>query len=96
MNYLLVLLISVSPAFANPPLPCPHPHRSEASKHAFVKTHPCPATGLNSIHCPGYVIDHIIALACCGPDEASNMQWQTIADGHAKDRVELLNCQVPK
>ena len=41
---------------------------------------------------PGYVVDHIIALACGGADTPANMQWQTIAEGRAKDRRERLGC----
>jgi hypothetical protein len=41
---------------------------------------------------PGYVIDHVIPLACGGADAPSNMQWQTIADGKAKDRTERIGC----
>ena len=26
---------------------------------------------------PGHVVDHIIPLACGGPDTPENMQWQT-------------------
>jgi len=29
---------------------------------------------------PGYVIDHVIPLACGGEDAPSNMQWQTAAE----------------
>ena len=43
-------------------------------------------------HC-GYIIDHVIPLACGGPDVPSNMQWQTIAEGKAKDRWELKACR---
>src|SRR5947208_4417706 len=42
---------------------------------------PCPATGAHSGPCGGYVIDHVIPLACGGPDAPNNMQWQTIAEG---------------
>lgn len=35
---------------------------------------------------PGYVVDHIVPLACGGADSPSNMQWQTIGDAKAKDR----------
>jgi hypothetical protein len=41
---------------------------------------------------PGYVIDHIVPLACGGPDDPSNMQWQTTADAKAKDKWERIGC----
>lgn len=41
---------------------------------------------------PGYVIDHIVPLACGGPDHALNMQWQTIAEAKEKDRWERKAC----
>ena len=37
---------------------------------------------------PGYVIDHVKPLECGGADDPANMQWQTIADGKAKDKTE--------
>jgi hypothetical protein len=40
----------------------------------------------------GYVVDHIIPLECGGADDPSNMQWQTIAEGKAKDKTEG-NCR---
>ncbi len=42
---------------------------------------------------PGHVVDHVVPLACGGADSPSNMQWQTIAEGKAKDRVERRGCQ---
>ena len=42
---------------------------------------------------PGYVIDHIVPLACGGADAPSNMQWQTLAAGKAKDHVERKGCR---
>jgi hypothetical protein len=62
--------------------------RSTAAKNAFKHDHPCPATGRNSGSCPGYVIDHVNPLECGGADAPSNMHWQTIADGKAKDKTE--------
>jgi hypothetical protein len=41
---------------------------------------------------PGYVIDHIVPLACGGADAPSNMQWQTIAAAKAKDKIERRGC----
>jgi hypothetical protein len=41
---------------------------------------------------PGYVIDHIVPLACGGADAPSNMQWQTVAAAKAKDKWERKGC----
>lgn len=41
---------------------------------------------------PGYVVDHVVPLACGGADAPSNMQWQTVADAKAKDKVERRGC----
>jgi hypothetical protein len=62
--------------------------RSTAEKNEFKKEQPCPSTGKSSGACPGYVIDHVQPLCKGGADHPSNMQWQTVADGKAKDRVE--------
>lgn len=62
--------------------------RSTAARSAFMRGHPCPSTGRTSGRCPGYVVDHVRALECGGLDDPSNMQWQTVADGRAKDRTE--------
>lgn len=37
----------------------------------------------------GYVVDHRCALQQGGLDITANMQYQTIAEGHKKDRIEL-------
>lgn len=70
--------------------------RSSAAKHTFQKANPCPATGQRMGACPGYVIDHITPLACGGADDPSNMQWQTVADGKAKDAWERKDCQTQR
>lgn len=66
--------------------------RSQSAKVEFKLQHPCPATGARKGPCRGYVIDHIKPLACGGPDQPDNMQWQTIADGKAKDKWERKGC----
>jgi hypothetical protein len=50
------------------------------------------ATGSPKGPCKGYVIDHIVAIACHSADEPSNMQWQTVADAKAKDKWERKGC----
>jgi hypothetical protein len=67
--------------------------RSEAAKNEFKHSNPCPSNGNNHGPCPGYVIDHITPLACNGNDGASNMQWQSVAEGKAKDKWERKDCQ---
>lgn len=67
-------------------------YRSKAALRAFVKQQACPATGKHRLPCPGYVIDHIKALACGGADAPENMQWQTREDAKAKDKWERKEC----
>jgi hypothetical protein len=62
--------------------------RSRPAKRDFEKTHPCPSTGRKSGACPGYVIDHVIALKRGGADNPSNMQWQTTQAAREKDKWE--------
>ena len=81
----LVLAFFVAPAHAEY-------HRSKAALRAFIKEQACPSTGEHRFPCPGYVVDHIKALACGGEDAPSNMQWQTIAEGKAKDKWERKEC----
>ena len=42
--------------------------------------------------CGGYVIDHVVPLACGGADAPSNMQWQTVVEAKVKDRWERQGC----
>jgi hypothetical protein len=41
----------------------------------------------------GYVVDHVVPLACGGADSPSNMQWQTAAEAKAKDKTERRGCR---
>ena len=66
--------------------------RSKAARDAFMRQRPCPSTGKASGPCPGYVVDHVQALECGGADAPGNMQWQTVAEAKAKDRIEG-NCR---
>jgi len=61
--------------------------RSSSSRYEFMKS-----TGYKNGR-PGYVVDHIIPLACGGSDTPNNMQWQTIEEGKAKDKWERKHCE---
>ena len=60
--------------------------RSSTAKSAFMRQSGFPDGR------PGYVVDHIIPLACGGADMPYNMQWQTVAEAKTKDKVERRNC----
>jgi hypothetical protein len=68
-------------------------HRSREVTREFQREQPCPSTGARRGRCPGYVRDHIVPLACGGPDAVENMQWQTVAGAKAKDRWERRSCR---
>lgn len=98
MTALLLLALAAAPL-----TPCwgdgHNDERSSAAKREFMRHHPCPGgPDIGSTRrCRGYVIDHVCPLACCGDDAPSNMQYQTEADGKAKDKWELdcrLSCIV--
>ena len=67
-------------------------NRSAAERNAFQREHPCPANGAARGKCPGWVIDHVKALACGGADKPSNMQWQTVQAAKEKDKWERVGC----
>ena len=77
------------------PAPCGStpPARSGAARAAFQRANPCPSTGRPAGPCAGYVVDHIVPLCAGGADAPVNMQWQTAADGLAKDRIERKECR---
>jgi hypothetical protein len=83
VKLLLALVLALSP--------CPHPARHASPRAAFRRAHPCPGgVDRGSVRrCRGYVIDHIVSLACCGPDLPCNLQWQSVREAKAKDRWEL-------
>jgi hypothetical protein len=62
--------------------------RSATARREFQRQNPCPSTGRSSGACPGYVVDHVQALKHGGVDEPRNMEWQTVEQAKAKDRIE--------
>jgi len=92
MRTVLLIAVLLAVCVALPISASAREHRSAAVKREFQLTHPCPATGLTSGACPGYVKDHIVPLACGGPDAVSNTQWQTNREAKAKDKWEAKGC----
>ena len=70
--------------------------RSKSVLRAFVNANACPSTGLHRLPCPGYVMDHIKALACGGADAVENIQWQTREEAKVKDKWERKECRAIK
>ena len=62
------------------------PKRSRTAKDEFLRR-----TG-HPHGWPGHVVDHVVPLACGGADAPSNMQWQTVEEAKAKDKVERQGC----
>lgn len=88
MRWLLVLLLFFSfTAEAKQ-------NRSYKAKAEFKQQHPCPANGATKGRCEGFIIDHVIPLACGGADSPDNMQWQTEEESKAKDKWERADCQI--
>jgi hypothetical protein len=84
--------------------PCTHAResRSAAAKHEFQRDHPCPSTGRTTGACPGYILDHRVALCVGGTDTPDNMRWMTFDASILIDRWEckqgwpdkLAQCEV--
>jgi 5-methylcytosine-specific restriction endonuclease McrA len=62
--------------------------RSSRAKAQFRKQFVCPSTGKHGGACPGWVVDHVVALKRCGRDAPTNMAWQTKEQAKRKDRWE--------
>lgn len=88
---LLTLLSGLSAWAAEPIVPTP---RASAPRRAFIRANACPSTGdTNPKHpCPGWRVDHVIPLACGGPDTPANMQWLTIEAWADKSKWERKDC----
>lgn len=67
--------------------------RSSSEARAFRQVNECPATDLKQGSCPGYEVDHVIALCLGGPDTIDNMQWLSIDVHRAKTRIDVSECR---
>jgi hypothetical protein len=86
-----LLIVVIIVGVASSPLAAKE-HRSREVTREFQHEHPCPSTGKTGGACPGYRKDHVLPLACGGPDAVSNLQWQTVAAAKARDRWERKGC----
>lgn len=88
---MLTLLLALSLTVSNVGASCPMPNRSQRVIYEFRKQHPCPATGVTTGACPGWEVDHVIPLACCGKDELINLRWLE-SDLHRLRHQRGLQC----
>lgn len=84
------LLLALLVALATPALAIP---RDAQQRAAFRKANPCPSTGMISGRCPGYQIDHRVALMNGGEDHPRNMQWLHKSEHRAKTRADFAQCR---
>ncbi len=68
--------------------PSIHEPRHSDVLSAFKRAHPCPATGASAGPCAGWVLDHVIPLACGGADAVFNLQWLPTAMWREKSKWE--------
>ena len=87
---LVLSLLLAAPAGAT----CPTLTRSAAVVRAFKRTHPCPATGLTTGRCVGYVVDHRWPLCAGGSDTVENLVWQEVQAAQDKDKLERAYCRL--
>lgn len=67
--------------------------RSHSAFNAFRSVHACPATERHRGPCPGYQVDHIVALCAGGDDKPANMQWLTVEAHKLKTRGDVAVCR---
>jgi hypothetical protein len=95
VTFKLAVAILLATQFAGVPADAKIP-RDRAQVRAFRAEHPCPATGLTKGVCPGYHVDHVVALCAGGADRPWNMQWITREDHKVKTRVDVRECRAMK
>jgi hypothetical protein len=89
---LLALLAIAGIAACAAPAPTA-PKRAPEVRAEFMRAHPCPANGRTSGACPGFQVDHILALCAGGADTATNMQWLAVELHKIKTRSDAAACR---
>lgn len=85
---LLVLALASAASWAAP--------RSSAARAEFVRANPCPATSERRGPCPGWQVDHRLALCAGGEDAPRNMQWLTVEAHGVKTREDVRACRAQR
>jgi len=86
-------IVVVAAALVSLASPAAGASRSAAERLAFVRENPCPVTGLRRGRCPGWEVDHVVALVCGGADKRHNMQWLTVQQHRVKTRSDVRLCR---
>lgn len=68
--------------------------RSKAQRAEFIRSVPCPETGVTRGACPGWEVDHVVPLCAGGEDRPANMQWLSVTDHKAKTRQDVRGCRL--
>jgi hypothetical protein len=89
---LLALLAIAGIAACAAPAPTA-PKRAPEVRAEFMRAHPCPANGRTSGACPGFQVDHILAICAGGADSAANMQWLAVDLHKIKTRSDAAACR---
>lgn len=84
---LALLIATAAPADARIP-------RSKVAVAEFKRSHPCPVNDARRGACPGWEVDHIVALCAGGPDTAANMQWLSKEAHTQKTRRDVMKCRI--
>lgn len=87
INLIILTIFSLTACSHNATQPIAK-KRDAHMRQLFMNVNPCPSTGKIKGACPGYVVDHVIAIKRGGADSPYNMQWQSIEDGKQKDLWE--------
>jgi hypothetical protein len=53
-----------------------HVVRADSARLAFMREHPCPATGQFTTNCPGWRVEFIVPPERGGADLPSNLRWE--------------------
>jgi hypothetical protein len=62
----------------------------------FMRENPCPSTGATRGPCPGWEVDHHIALCSGGADAVDNLVWRTREQHAIKTLFDIERCRLSR